>query len=153
MNQIKKAQNLFKLISIISSILLVGAIYKISIFSREQKTLQYMPIGQYKIISDKNVSEVKDVYIQEYKIIINPDSIVSDITATSEMIIETAKNTKKYNGSILKFYGNPKDLKEDNLIAKVIYAPYGKLEEALKGDNIPYNEYEYKYQFISQNTK
>lgn len=150
MNSIKKTQMAFKITTLFSILILILTMYKISVFNSEQRLLQYMPMGQYKVMTQNNISKVDNIIIEEYKVIINPDSVENDIVSVSEMIVELSKEVKKYNGLLIKFYGSVKDLNEDNILAKVVYAPNGKLDESLKGIDVGYNRYTYSFEFVAK---
>lgn len=144
MNSIKQAKWIFR----ISTVLFVGLVmfgfWKLNTTNKEAEKIYNMPIGDYKIMSQKNISDDKDVKVFQYKVIVNSGIGAEDLKSISENIIEKAKNATDINGAEILMFSNPDELKGDQpTVAQVIYAPGGNLGRALNEPNANYSQFSY----------
>lgn len=144
MNSIKKAQWIFRFSTILFMGLIVFGFWKLNTMNKEAEKIYNMPIGEYKVMSQKNIADDKDVKVFQYKVIVNNSIGAEDLKSISESIIEKAKNSTDISGAEILMYSNPDELKGDQpTVAQVIYAPGGNLGRALNEPNVNYSQFSY----------
>jgi hypothetical protein len=143
MNSIKKAKWIFRLTTVIFMGFVVFGFWKLNTMNKEAEKIYNMPIGEYKILSQKNIADDKDVKVFQYKTIVNANISSEDLKSISESIISKAKNATDINGVEILMYSKPDELKGEPTIAQVIYAPGGNLGRALNEPNANYSQFSY----------
>lgn len=143
MNTIKKAQWLFKLSTIIFMGVVVFGFWKLNETNKEANKIYNMPLGEYKVIAQKNLSDDKKIKVFEYKVIVNANISSEQLKSISEEIVNKAKDKTEISGIEISMYSKPDQLKDEPTIAQIVYAPGGNLSRALNNSNVNYSQFSY----------
>lgn len=143
MENIKKAQWLFKISTIICLVILNFGLWKITNINKEYKNLDNMPISEYKIMSKESISENKDIKVFQYKVIVNSNIKPTNLETIMEDIVANAKNETNISGLSILMYSKTSELDGEYTIAKVNYAPRGNMQRALNEPGQGYDTFSY----------